>query len=207
MSAGALPRDPNPPAPDLSDRVPNPDNPWGDSFPDQRPTSEDVGSIFDAYLGQEMTPELLQRLAYDLMKFDLMNQMGEAEYKQDYLDYLNRQMDLSGDELALAEKQLEFKEGPYWDWYTGPYMDSVIQQNENQLAISDNQVRQSELGIEQAQEYTKQAKHNTNSALYNALSGYYNAERARLDTSRQMAQDPRGMRVSGQTPSFGNAGY
>ena len=93
--------------------------------------------------GQPITPELLEQIAQDIMGKELELKARDMDYKDNFLDYLEGQLGLNQDQLALAETQMEFQQGPYWDWYTTDYFDYVKQDSENKARISDNQVSQS----------------------------------------------------------------
>jgi hypothetical protein len=126
------------------------------------------------------------------------------DYKDSYLEYLEKELGLNSAQLDLAAKQVEFQQGPYWDWYTGPYFEFMQQDSENKAEISDNQVLMSESNAEAS-------RFGARSSQFNSLGNFYNAAGAAYSLQERMAQDPRNIRQSqinfgapvGQSPNFG----
>ena len=152
----------------------------------------DLGSIFEKYSGMALTPDVLQQIAMDLMAANVGIQMMEADYKNDYLVYLQAQLGLNQQQVALAEKQLDFQQGPYWDWYVTQYFPAQQEMSANQLAMSENQVLMSE-------EQTKQARASTSQANAYALGGYYQSLIPQYQLAVQMAENPQGVYALGDT--------
>lgn len=199
--AESKPKNPNPnnPAP-----PPGPENP---TFPSQGDMSQEgISSIFAKYEGQELTPDVLQQIANDILAINLGLEAGQLDYKNHFLEYLEQQLDLNSQQLDLARQQLEFQQGPYWDWYTTEYFEFQKQQAQNEMDMSNNQLAMSENQVEisgndvlRSEEFTRQARAQTVGAYYQSLIPQYQLALA-------MAENPRGVpfvpRPQGGAPGY-----
>lgn len=125
--------------------------------------SQLVGDFGD--LGNLDTDTLTQALPF----MQLYQQMQQMQYQGDYLGYLRDQQSLGEDQLAEAKQELDFKQGPYWDWYTKVYFpqqqelsqlnyDTQRQLSSDQLKMGEQQLGIGQQNVFQELERTKQAK-------------------------------------------------
>lgn len=140
-----------------------------------------VGDFGD--LGNLDTDTLTQALPF----LQVYQQMAQAQYQTNYLDYLGKQQQLGEDQLAEAQQEVKFKNGPYWDWYTKVYypqqqelsqmnFDTQKQLSADQLAMSGNQLKMGEQQLQignqnvyQELQRSKQADASTAVALAQAF--------------------------------------
>jgi hypothetical protein len=140
-------------------------------------TDDDMLAFSNWYMGQQMG-----------------QQAGQMQYQADYLDYLNSGLGLNEQQLAQAKQEMDFQQGPYWDWYTTTYFDHVQKKDQmdfdlagmnfdTQKYLSDNQRAIGEIEKGKATDY--------------ALAQFYGTEQAKLgaDAARwqyiQMLETPR----------------
>ena len=71
--------------------------------------------------GYELTDNDILNLGNFQLQNALYQQALDDQYKQGYLEYLNNDLGLKGQQMAVAKQQLDFQQGPYWDWYTNEY--------------------------------------------------------------------------------------
>lgn len=185
MSLGAIPSGPYVPAPAAppTDPLGNQGGGGDNTIWDQlrQWLSSLVGDFGD--LGDLDTDTLTQALPF----LQVYQQMAQAQYQSQYLDYLGKQQQLGEDQLAEAQKELDFKDGPYWDWYTKVYypqqqelsqlnFDTQKQLSADQLAMSGNQLKMGEQQLQignqnvyQELQRSKQADASTAVALAQAF--------------------------------------
>ncbi len=148
--------------------------------------------------GYELTDNDILNLGNFQLQNALYQQALDDQYKQGYLEYLNNDLGLKGQQMAVAKQQLDFEQGPYWDWYTEQYFPAQQKMSENQLGISNNQLLQS-------QEATKQSQLDTTKAKDYALAQGYATQQARLGEQAQKYQMWAQMGFV-NPPRFGGAG-
>jgi hypothetical protein len=133
-----------------------------------------VGDFGD--LGDLDTDTLTQALPF----LQVYQQMAQAQYQSQYLDYLGKQQQLGEDQLAEAQQELDFKNGPYWDWYTKVYypqqqelsqlnFDTQKQLSADQLKMGEQQLQIGNQNVYQELQRSKQADASTAVALAQAF--------------------------------------
>ena len=127
---------------------------------------EDIWDFFEP--GQPLTPELIEKITQYVIGKELELKVRDQDYKSEFLDYLDDKLQLDAGQLELAEKQMEFQQGPYWDWYTTEYFDQMKKDSENKADISDNQLDQS-ANIAQSSYYQTKS---SEAQLANQMSQY-----------------------------------
>ena len=130
--------------------------------------------------GYELTDDDILNLGNFQLQNALYQQALDDQYKQGYLEYLNHDLGLKGQQMAVAKQQLDFQQGPYWDWYTNEYFPAQQQMSKDQLSMSNNQVGISNNQLLQSQEATKQSQFDTTKAKDYALAQAYGTQAARL---------------------------
>jgi hypothetical protein len=110
-------------------------------------------------------------------------QMGQQaqtiQLKADELDYLQAKLGLDGQQLALAKQEIEFQQGPYFDFVSGPMFQHQVQKDqweydlaglnfETQKYLSDNQRAMADVELGKSKEYAQAQMYNTESAKYGA---------------------------------------
>jgi hypothetical protein len=133
-------------------------------------TDDDLMTFSNWYMGQQMG-----------------QQAGQMDYQNNYLDYLNNTLGLNTQQLAQAKQEMDFQQGPYWDWYTTTYFDHVQQKDQMDFDLAkynlDTQKQLGEIEKGKATDY--------------ALAQFYGTEQAKLgaDAARwqyiQMLETPR----------------
>jgi len=126
---------------------PNAQQPWA-------PTPGMPQWLIDAYEnggGYTLTDDDLMMLANWMLTQQMGQQAASVDYQNRYLDYLNGQLGLNEQQLAQAQQEMAFQQGPYWDWYTTEYFPS--QQEQERLTLETAQInaqaQQEIAGLEQ----------------------------------------------------------
>lgn len=138
-------------------------------------------SWFDEFLASianlNLTEEQIGQITEALPILALQQQMGQFAYQDkyltyqtDYLDYLNKQVGLSTQQLNQAQQELDFKNGPYWDWYVEEYFPAQKEMSANELSMSNNNVDMSMNNVYQEQQRSKQAELATQMAYAQAFA-------------------------------------
>lgn len=109
--------------------------------------------------GYVLTPDDLELIASYYALRNMEGQVGEIDLAGRKLDLTGRQLDLSGRELDLAGKEQDFKQGPYFDWYSGPYFEQMKQQAANDLLMSQNDLKRTANSLASSRYQTKQAEY------------------------------------------------
>lgn len=125
-----------------------------------------------------------------LLMFSMQQQMGQLDYQNQYLQYLQDTVGLNQQQLALAQRELEFQQGPYFDWYTSEYFPAIQEQERLRLDTARETAKYGQL---QAKDYALAQAYNTEAAKYGAQSARYN----------MMAQQG----LNWSMPSYGATGY
>ena len=127
----------------------------------QRPKwLQDIMDVVGQY---DLTDQDIAGIGQYLLTSGVEDQVAQRQYQSDYLDFLTKQLGVNEQQLAQAQREMDFQQGPYWEFYTGPYFDFQKQQAANQLQMSNNDVLRSRNSVEQSRfgaqqaEYGKQA--------------------------------------------------
>ena len=139
-------------------------------------------NIYDGGGNFELTDEDILAIGQYLLYAGVQDQVANQQYKEDFLNLKNKELGLNDLQLQQAQKEFEFQSGPYWDWYSGEYMDFQKQQAANQMAMSDNQVKMSDNQVAisgddvlKSKNYLQQSRYNTDQALMGLQMAKYNA--------------------------------
>jgi len=132
-------------------------------------TDDDMLAFSNWYMGQQMG-----------------QQAGQMDYQNRYLDHLGQVLEGNNAALAQAGKEMEFQQGPYWDWYVedffphqqekdrmdfelaGDNLDTQKYLMEGQRYMSDNQKLISDSDRGKAQDYALAQFYGTEQAQYGA---------------------------------------
>lgn len=134
--------------------------------PEQPQVPEWLQTILDQYGGYEMSDDDIMALSNYMLMAGVEQQAGKTKYDADYLAFLNKKLGVDEQGLAQAQQELDFQQGEYWDFYTGPYMELQRQQTANALEMSNNEVAKS-------RDYAIAQTYNTQSAKYGADANKY----------------------------------
>jgi len=118
-------------------------------------TDDDMLAFSNWYMGQQ-----------------LGQQAGQMDYQNKYLDYLNTQLGLNEQQLKQAQQEMEFQQGPYWDWYTSEYFPHQQERDRMDFELAgmnlDTQRALGEIEQGKAKDYALAQGYNTESAKYGA---------------------------------------
>ena len=125
---------------------------------------DSIRKLIDSLGGLNLTEDQINMLTQALPLLALSQQQGQfdyqtnyLQYQNDYLGYLQGERKLNEGQLAQAKQELDFQQGPYWDWYVHEYFPAQQQMSKDQSTISSNNVYQEEQRTKQAQLATQAA--------------------------------------------------
>jgi hypothetical protein len=133
-------------------------------------TDDDLIAFSNWYMGQQIG-----------------QQAGQLDYQNRYLEYLNSQLGLNEQQLAQAQQEMAFQQGPYWEWYTTQYFPHQQERDKMEFELAGlNLTTQKELaGIEKGK-----AKDYALAQFYNTEQAKYGADAARWQFLQQTGQSP-----------------
>jgi hypothetical protein len=132
-------------------------------------TDDDMLAFSNWYMGQQMG-----------------QQAKTIQLKADELDYLQAKLGLDQEQLETAKMEIEFQQGPYFDFVTGPQFQHQVQKDqwefemagiqfdlanlnfETQKYLSDNQRAMADVELGKSKEYAQAQFYNTEQAKYGA---------------------------------------
>ena len=137
--------------------------------------------------GYELTDDDILNLGNFQLLSTIYQQYQDNQYRTDYMDFLGSQVQLNNRQLDLANKQLEWQQGEYWDFYKNQFFPAMQEQSRNELEMSKNQlgVSGNQLGIsanellssanavDQSRNYARAQAFNTKGAEYGADAARY----------------------------------
>jgi hypothetical protein len=125
-------------------------------------TDDDMLAFSNWYMGQQMG-----------------QQAGQMQYQNDYLAYLNNVLAGNNQALEQAGREMEFQQGPYWDWYVESYFPHQQQRDQwdfelaglnmdTQKYLSDNQKAIADIEQGKAKDYALAQFYGTEQSKYGA---------------------------------------
>lgn len=125
-------------------------------------TDDDMLAFSNWYMGQQMG-----------------QQAQTVKLKGDELLYLQEKLGLDREQLETARQEIEFQQGPYFDFVSGPMFQHQVQKDqmefdlaglnfETQKHLSDNQRAMSDVELGKSKEYAQAQFYNTEQAKYGA---------------------------------------
>lgn len=180
-------------------------------------------NIYDQIVGflddGVIAPEEVEQMSQLFLVAGVGQQAGQLDYQNKYLDYLGETLQLNGQQLAQAKQELDFQQGPYWEWYTESYFpaqqqmaaDQLAMSNnqrymsDNQLKMSGNQVTMSEHDIRKAASYAQAQEYQTDQAQIGKEVAEYQALVA-MGALPQSIVLPDGRRIRGSKATYGYGG-
>lgn len=188
------------PSPLQTQAGPNQDGPY---YPNGKPQQDAPAAPFDinAFIAKmssgDFTDDDLMAFSNWYMGQQIGQQAGQLDYANRKLDYDLKALGLSDRQIDVALQEIEFKQGPYWDWYVNDYFPHQKQRDQMDYDLAvynlDTQKALGEIEKGKAKDY--------------ALGQFYGTQQAELgaDAARwnymQMIQTPR------QNPGRNLGGY
>ncbi len=123
---------------------------WAEFYPDEGgPAQVDPGTApapegepfdFDEFMGRvssgNFTDDDMLAFSNWYMGQQLGQQAGQMDYQSRYLDHLNLTLEGNNAALGQAQQEMEFQQGPYWDWYVEEFFPHEQQKDQWQFELA-----------------------------------------------------------------------
>lgn len=129
-------------------------------------TDDDMLAFSNWYMGQQMG-----------------QQAGQLDLANRTLDYQLASLGLNEQQLEVAKQEIEFQQGPYWEWYTEEYFPRQQERDRMETDLArynlDIQKQLGQFQVDEAGIRQQQAKEYALAQFYNTESSKYGADAAR----------------------------
>lgn len=168
-----------------------------DEGPGSDPAAPPEPFDLDTFLGKmasgDFTDDDLMAFSNWYMGQQVGLQAGQLDLANRRLDYDLQALGLNEMQIETAKQEIEFQQGPYWDWYTTEYFP-----NQQERDRMDIELQRYNLDTQKALGEIEQGK-----AKDYALAQFYGTEQAKLGAEAARYQ---WMQMLEQQPRQGNAG-